>query len=157
VPAAGTYTLRAAALLNLPAYTAVYLYDALTGQQTDLRRQPTYKFEVVAGAAATGRFYLNFAPLAPTGTAQGLTAAQLSVWPTPAHTFVTVLLPPLAGTSQGTVELFNAVGQRMGGQALVAATDGLRATLPVADLATGMYLLRVTVGKTAVTRRVLVE
>jgi hypothetical protein len=46
-------------LLNLPATTALYLFDAQTGVQTDLHRQPVYAFSVATGAAATGRFFLN--------------------------------------------------------------------------------------------------
>jgi hypothetical protein len=70
-------------------------------------------------------------PATPTGTTPGLTAAQLSVWPNPARTQLTVLLPVLAGALSGQAELYNTLGQPMRAQALMTALDGLRATLPV--------------------------
>ena len=157
VPLAGTYSLHAAELLHLPAGTAVYLFDATTGQYTDLRRQPVYRFTLASDAAPTGRFSLHFAPATPTGTTAGLTAGQVSVFPNPARHHFTVLVPPVAGARQGKVAVFNTLGQQVHEQPLVLTAEGARATVPATGLATGLYFLRVTLGDATVTRQVLIE
>ncbi|WP_460502006.1 FG-GAP-like repeat-containing protein, partial [Hymenobacter agri] len=52
VPAAGTYTITATQLLNLPAGLDAYLRDAQTGQTVNLRTQPSYSFTATAAQAS---------------------------------------------------------------------------------------------------------
>jgi hypothetical protein len=66
VPAAGSYSLRATALHNLPAGLTVYLHDSRTGQAVPLAVGSPYPFSVTASEAAAtlrGRFTLQFSPL----------------------------------------------------------------------------------------------
>lgn len=68
VPGAGTYTLSAAALANMPAGADPYLTDMASHQVMNLRQQPTYAFAVTAAQAATGligRFFLQVSAQAP--------------------------------------------------------------------------------------------
>ncbi|MDO7853104.1 GEVED domain-containing protein [Hymenobacter convexus] len=158
VPQAGTYTLRADELLNLPA-GPVYLRDALTGQQIDLLQQASYRFSTTGTASIAGRFTLNFSPMASPLAAQlGLTAASVSVYPNPAHTSVTVLLPAVPGAKEAQLTLFNSLGQRVREQTVALSAAGAQTVLSVKDLAAGVYTLHLQVaGQGAVTRRVVVE
>lgn len=114
VPAAGTYTLRAEQLLNLPATLEAYLYDARTGQQINLRQQAGYAFSVSAREttqAQASRFVLRFGPAAsPLANATANGAADLVLYPNPAHGQLTVALPRLAGPAV-VATLFNSPGQ----------------------------------------------
>ncbi|WP_035557672.1 hypothetical protein, partial [Hymenobacter sp. IS2118] len=63
VPAAGAYTLSAAALTNLPTGLDAYLSDAATGQTLKLASGTAYSFSVTAAEAQAlllGRFTLSF-------------------------------------------------------------------------------------------------
>ncbi|WP_201979739.1 beta strand repeat-containing protein [Hymenobacter rubidus] len=157
VPQAGTYTLRAEELVNLPA-GLVYLRDALTGQQINLLQQASYTFSTAGAAAIAGRFSLGFALAAPLATPAGLSAASVSVFPNPAHTGVTVLVPAVDGARQVQLTLLNSLGQRVSEKTVPLGTAGAQATLDVSGLAAGIYTLRLQVaGQAAVARRVAVE
>jgi hypothetical protein len=159
VPAAGTYTLHAAQLLNFAPGTALTLTDALTGTRTLLAAGTRYAFSM-SGLAAPGRFALELRPAnvtATTNPAQAL-AAQLQVYPNPATERLQMALP--AGVATGTVSawLTNVLGQTVQRQQLpVTAGQGLRAEIDMRGLAPGVYQLHLTVAGTALVRRVVVE
>ena len=160
VPAAGTYTLSAAALTNLPAGLDAYLHDAVTGQTINLRQQPRYAFAVSPAQAQAGlstRFSLGFSPQAILATHAGLHAGEVSLFPNPAHDSFTVLVPAVTGTSQLRAELLNALGQvvRRLGAALPA--DGASLRVDTAGLAGGVYILRLSAGPTTLTKRVVLQ
>ncbi|WP_201979721.1 IPT/TIG domain-containing protein [Hymenobacter rubidus] len=158
VPTSGTYTLSAASLLNLPANLDVVLIDVLSGQRTDLRLHPAYRFTAVATAPATGRFYLNLTPtVGPLATAPGLSAATVSVFPNPAHQTVTVLVPAVRGAATVQATLLSVLGQTVRQQQAALPATGTRLTLDVTGLATGMYMLRLQAGNETLTRRITVE
>jgi Concanavalin A-like lectin/glucanases superfamily/Ig-like domain CHU_C associated/FG-GAP-like repeat len=143
VPQAGSYTLRAAELLNL-ATAQVYLYDAQTGQSIDLQQQPSYTFSTgTSTSLLPSRFELRFTPARPTATQPGLTAASVSVFPNPAAQAFTVQLPGLSGVDKVTLGLYNSLGQRLQQYTRPLGAAGLQATLPVAELPAGVYLLRI--------------
>jgi hypothetical protein len=151
-PGPGSYTLRAAALLNLGA-TPVFLLDARTGQRLDLRQQPEYAFTTTATEAAAGRFTLQLGAAAPTATAADALRAALSLYPNPAHVSLTVsALPPVAGQ----VLLADALGRPVLHRELTAGSGG-SLTLPLRGLAPGVYTLRLTTSAAVVTKRVVVE
>jgi hypothetical protein len=157
VPQAGTYTLRADELLNL-TNGPVYLLDALTGQQVNLLVQSSYSFSAAGAANIAGRFSLGFPAAGPLATQPGLSAASVSVYPNPAHTSFTVLVPAVPGAKQVQMSLFNSLGQRVREQTVTLGTTGAQATVEVKDLAAGIYTLRLQVaGQAAVARRVAVE
>ena len=149
VPVTGTYTLEAASLANL-GNSVVYLNDAETGRQVNLQQQPRYSFTASNAALITGRFSLSFGPLGPLSAASAALAAQVQAYPNPAHAQLNIVRP-LGGPASAT--LLNVVGQVVRTVALPTA----KTTLDVADLPTGLYLVRVTVNGQTVTKRVMVE
>jgi hypothetical protein len=160
VPAAGTYSLSATALNNLPAGLSAYLRDSQTGQTVLLAAGTSYSFSVTAAQAATlltGRFTLLFRPQAPLATVIALTATDVTVYPNPAHASFTVALPGVAGASAVQAELLNALGQVVRRQSATLPTAGTAFTMPTADLAAGVYVLRLQAGTTTLTKRVVVQ
>ena len=158
VPAAGTYSL-AAALRNLPAGLDAWLVDALTGQMVNLTQQPRYAFAVTAAQAATlitGRFSVVFRAGA-LAAATGLTATAVTLYPNPAHDAFTVLVPGVAGATALQAELLNALGQVVLRQTAALPAAGVQLRVPTAELAQGVYLLRLQAGESIVTKRVMVQ
>ena len=158
VPAAGTYTLGAAALRNLPAGLRVVLVDNLTGQRLDLTAAPaaSCRFVTTAAAVLAGRFYLNLAPAAaPLASAAQAFAAALAVYPNPATGgTATVAVPALAGAATATLTLRDALGHLVRTQTV---PTGGPARLSVAGLAAGVYALRVQAGAASAVRKLVVE
>lgn len=156
VPAAGTYTLRAEQLLNLPAALEAYLYDARTGLQINLHQQASYTFSVSATEARqaqTNRFELRFAAAgSPLATAAANGAADLLLYPNPARGQFSVALPKLTGAAVSAT-LFNSLGQPVRTLSLSATST----TVDVSNLAKGVYTLQATVGTTPLVKRVVVE
>ncbi|GAA4353894.1 hypothetical protein GCM10023185_14930 [Hymenobacter saemangeumensis] len=96
---------------------------------------------------------LNGGTVAATGHA-GL-AEQLVVHPNPAHHRFACSLPAVSGAKAATLILRNAQGQVVkNSSCLLPATT---AEMSVADLAPGLYLLQVQVGKLSTTRRLVLE
>ncbi|MDO7876790.1 T9SS type A sorting domain-containing protein [Hymenobacter sp. ASUV-10] len=148
VPAAGQYTLTAAALANL-ASTRVELVDNLTNTRTPLTGGTSYAFTMSA-TTAPGRFWLNLTPAAaPLATAAALDT-QVLAYPNPAHGQLTVLRP---AATVATGELLNSLGQRV--RTLTLPTAETTVNLP--GLATGVYTLRLTLDGHPVTKRIVVE
>jgi len=160
VPAAGTYTLSAASLANLPAGLDAYLRDAQTGQLTKLDVGTSYSFSVTtaeAQAPLAGRFTMQFSAAAPLAAAASLAAAAITVYPNPAHESFTVVVPAVAGASQVTTELCNALGQVVRTQTAALPASGARLTLATDGLATGVYVLRLAAGSFALAKRVVIQ
>ena len=113
VPTAGSYSLTASAIDNLPAGLTPYLRDAQTGTTTALAAGTSYVFAVTSAQAQAlllGRFTVQFAPAAPLAATSAALAASVSVYPNPARAQATVAMPGLAGTTAVQVELLNAPG-----------------------------------------------
>jgi hypothetical protein len=154
VPAAGTYSLAAAELLNLSAGTTLVLEDAQTGQHTPLSAAGTaYTFTVAAGDKTDGRFWLNLTAASPLPTVAGALQTALSVYPNPTHSGQATLLVP-AGTANGQVQVLDALGRLVRLQALAA---GGNTTLKLAGLPAGVYLVRVQAGDEQATRRLILN
>ncbi len=156
VPTAGTYVLQAATLANLSA-TAVYLLDAITGQQVNLKQQSAYTFTAGSAGAQAGRFSLSFGPQAPLATQPGFTAAGVSVFPNPAHGQLTVLVPGVSGAAQARLVLCNVLGQHVREATLALPAAGGQAGFDMAGLPAGVYVLRVQAGGTTVAKQVIVN
>ena len=160
VPAAGTYTLAATALHNLPATLDALLTDAATGQTANLRLQPTYSFSVTTAQAATaltGRFILHFASITPLATAPALAAAEVTLYPNPAHNAFTVLVPAVAAATSLHADLLNALGQVVRRQDATPTASGTRLNVDAAGLAPGIYTLRLQVGAATLAKRVVLQ
>jgi hypothetical protein len=161
MPAAGAYTFTAAALNNLPAGLDAYLRDALTGQVVNLRNQPSYSFSVStaqATALLTGRFTLQFAAASsPLATAPALTAAEVTLFPNPAHAQFSVLVPAVAGATRVQATLLNALGQVVRRQSAASSAQGTRLEFETGNLAAGVYTLRLQAGATTLAKRVVIQ
>ncbi|SHJ07313.1 Por secretion system C-terminal sorting domain-containing protein [Hymenobacter daecheongensis DSM 21074] len=156
VPTTGTYSLQAASLANLGT-TSVYLHDAVTGQQIDLRQQPSYAFSASNAALITSRFSLRFGALAPTATKGSLTAASVSLYPNPAHRSFTLSLPAVAGASQATLTLYNVLGQPVRTTSVALPAAGVQTIMDVQGLPLGVYVLRIQAGSSTITKSVVVD
>jgi hypothetical protein len=157
VPAPGPYTLTAAALANLPAGLDAYLADDLTGQVLKLSAGTRYSFSAPAMGAISGRFRLLFRPSAPLATAPSLSAEAVGVYPNPAHGRFTVVLPGLGQATSVQAELLNALGQVVRRQTAALPATGTQFGLEVADIATGVYTLRLQAGATTLAKRVVIQ
>ena len=160
VPAAGSYVLRAAALDNLPATLDAFLSDAATGQTVNLRQQPAHAFSVSPAQAAaplSGRFALRFAARTALATVPGLTAADVALYPNPAHAAFAVRVPAVAGTATVRATLLNALGQVVRTQAAALPAAGTTLTFETAGLATGVYALRLQAGPVVLAKRVVIQ
>ena len=160
VPAAGTYTLVAADLANLPAGLDAFLTDAATGQTVNLRTQPSYAFAVMAAQAAallTGRFTLAFGARTALAAAAALTAAEVALYPNPAHGAFAVQVLAVAGATAVQATLLNALGQAVRRQAAALSPAGALLTVETAGLAAGVYTLRLQVGTAALAKRVVIQ
>jgi hypothetical protein len=153
-PAAGTYTLAAAELLNLPAGTSLVLEDTQTGQRTPLAATgAAYSFTVAAGDKPDGRFWLNLSAASPLATQAGALQAALTVFPNPTHDGQATLLVP-TGTGAGQVQVLDALGRLVRHQALAA---GGSTTLKLAGLPAGVYVVRVQTSGEQATRRLTIN
>jgi hypothetical protein len=160
VPAPGPYALSAATLANLPAGLDAYLADDLTGQLTRLAAGTSYSFSVSAAQAAApivGRFRLLFRPATALATTASLRAADVAVFPNPARTRFTVVLPGLGQASTVQAELRNALGQLVRRQTVALPASGTQLSFDTAELATGVYTLRLQAETTNLAKRVVIE
>ena len=156
VPAAGSYSLSAAQLLNLDA-TPVYLRDLQAGTLTDLRLQPSYQFTVSnASALITGRFELVFSPQKALATVPAALAQQVGLYPNPAKTAAFVELPASLGRQAVTATLVDALG-RVARTVVLPAQGALAHQLDLHELPTGIYALRLSTSAGVVVKRLTVE
>ena len=148
----GPATLGATELLNLPAGTHAWLLDAVRGSSTDLTLTPTYAFAPTTAAADATRFSVRFSSRAALAAGAALTAAEVLLYPNPAHGAATLRLPTTP-PAPCTLTLHDALGRRVWqGQASGSATD-----IPLAGLAPGVYALQIGSAAGTVTRRLVVE
>ena len=92
------------------------------------------------------------ASAAPLATAAATGAADLVLYPNPTHGQFTVALPKLTGAAV-VATLFNSLGQPVRTLSLPATGT----TVDVANLAKGVYTLRVTIGTTPLVKRVVIN
>jgi hypothetical protein len=160
VPAAGTYTLSAASLSNLPAGLSAYLHDAATGRSVKLTAGSNYSFSVTAAqslALLTDRFSLSFSTASALASASGVSAASVSVYPNPATGRFTVRLPALAGARSVEATLLNSLGQVVRRQSVSLSTGGTHFDVVAEGLGAGVYSLRLQAGATTLTKRVVLQ
>jgi hypothetical protein len=160
VPAAGSYYLSTTVLANLPAGLTAYLRDAQTGQTTQFTAGTSYNFSVSAvqaQALVLGRFAVVFSPQTTLATTSALSAEAVSVYPNPAHSSFAVTMPGVMGASAVQAELVNTLGQVVRRQSAGLPASGISFSVPTAELAAGVYVLRLQAGNTTLTKRVVVH
>ena len=150
---AGTYTLEATQLLNLPQGWTATLRDNVTGAAINLAQQKTYTFALTRVQNPT-RFTVVLAPAVALATAASSLESQVVVYPNPAREQVWVSVPASRQTVE--VQLFNTLGQQVRQLQLAAGRSGDTA-LSVAGLAKGVYTLRISLADGVVSKRLVVE
>jgi hypothetical protein len=155
VPAVGTYTLRAANLANFNAGTQVLLLDTQTGARINLNQQPTYTFQTAA-TALPGRFSLYFGPAGALANHNANLAAQVQLFPNPAHSSFTLVVPAELGRTAVQVSVLNQLGQVVREQTIALTAAGAATQFNVSGMAPGIYSLRLISGTTQVVKRLVV-
>ncbi|QNH63679.1 DUF4394 domain-containing protein [Hymenobacter sediminicola] len=151
----GTHTLRAVELQNLPAGTFAYLRDAQTGTVVDLATQPEYSFQLAAGTA-TGRFTLLLTQQRILANAPAALSQQVSVFPNPARSTVSVSLPAALARQATEVQLLNSLGQTVLRTTLPAGTTQAR-SISLSGVSQGVYTLRLQTAEGSINKRLVIE
>ncbi|WP_201979913.1 right-handed parallel beta-helix repeat-containing protein [Hymenobacter rubidus] len=155
VPQAGTYTFTASQLLNLGT-TAVYLRDLQLGTLTNLTQQPAYQFTITNAATLnTTRFELVFSAQSVLAVASGALAQQVALYPNPAQHQVAIELPLSLRGRSVTASLVDALGRVVRQQTLAAGQ--VTHTLPLLNVAPGLYSLRLNTEMGVVVKKLIVE
>ncbi len=154
---AGTYTLRADELANLPAGYHAYLLDAATGTHLDLATTPSCTLTLAANTSVASRYSLLFtARTALAAATPGALAGQVVLYPNPAHAAATLLLPAAVRASQPTpVQVLNSLGQVV--RTAVQPASAAELTLPLNGLAPGLYTVQARTAAGTINRRLTVE
>ncbi|RYU82456.1 nidogen-like domain-containing protein [Hymenobacter persicinus] len=152
---AGTYSLEAARLLNLPAGMRAYLQDTQTGTVTDLTQQPTYRFSLSAGFDGP-RFRVLFSTRQVTSAAPGALGPQVQLYPNPAHDQALLLLPISLAQHPVTATLLNSLGQTVRTYSLAAPGSGQHA-LSLSGLARGVYSVQLSTAQGQIVKRLIIE
>ena len=79
------------------------------------------------------------------------------MYPNPAHERFTVALPGLSQATTVQAELLNNLGQVVRRQVVALPATGTQFTLEAADIATGVYTLRLQAGATTLAKRVVIQ
>lgn len=154
--AAGTYTLKADELANLPAGTHAYLLDATTGTRQDLAANPSATITLAANASVGGRYSLLFTTSTALATAPAALAQLAGLYPNPAHGTTALVLPATLRGGQATpVTIVNALGQVVRTATHPATADEL--PLPLDGLAAGLYTVQAHTAAGTISRRLTVE
>jgi hypothetical protein len=119
----------------------------------------TYYVSVSGYASSdfTGTFTIATGTVLSTGTGR-LAQGEVNLYPNPSHDGMLNLAIRGAG-AVGTVQaiLFNSLGQQVFTQAVAVQGGNADKALPVQNLAKGLYTLRLQVGQTIITRKVVLE
>jgi hypothetical protein len=150
---AGTYTLTVDALRNLPAGYHAYLRDAATGTYTELTAA-----SALPVLAAAGRYSLVFSTQSRTLATAPQELAQLaSLYPNPAHSTATLVLPyALRGAKATQVQVTDNLGRVVLTRTLTAGTTEML-ELPIATLAPGIYSVQARTAAGLVAKRLVVQ
>jgi hypothetical protein len=148
---AGSAGSEGATSLVLPGATQV-----LVGGYTE--GQPRFGPQVLSSATTESYGFLAFindaAALAAVPVAL---VAAVEVYPNPAHASAIVAVPATAGAGTCTFAVLDALGRLVRTQAAPLPATGLRYTLDLAGLPTGLYALRISAGHQTATRCLVVE
>ena len=111
---------------------------------------------VTANLSDTAGVLLNTGTFTPLAATVGAPAAEVTLFPNPAHDDFAVQLPAAWGAAPARAELRNALGQVVGTRT-AAAAGGATLRFATDGLAAGVYVLRVQAGAHTLNKRVVVE
>jgi|GEM_PF-790024 len=155
VPVAGTYSVRAVQLQNLPAGLRAYLLDKQTGARYDLTQGASYAISLSLPLSGN-RFELVFAPQQVLGTAAASLSEQVLLYPNPARRQAWLQLPAQLGRQGQAVQVLDVLGRAVRSLNLPAqgSTPHL---LPLTELPAGVYTLRMLTEQGSVAKRLVLE
>ncbi|MGI4832624.1 MAG: endo-1,4-beta-xylanase [Janthinobacterium lividum] len=155
-PQAGSYTLRATELLNLPAGVQAVLRDTQTGTLFYLSQPAGYAVSLAAGTT-TGRFALLLRSSQPLATASAALSEQVSLYPNPTHGGSLFLgLPASLSQQPVDVVVLNTLGQAVAHQELAAGAQAVR-PLALPGLSQGIYTVRLQTAAGTISKRLTIE
>lgn len=105
----------------------------------------------------TGQVYTFTPATTALAAAPALAAAEVQLFPNPAQTNLAVWVPAVAGASEVRATLCNSLGQVVRTQTAGLPGTGARLTVPTADLAAGIYSLRLQAGSATLTKQVMLS
>jgi hypothetical protein len=91
------------------------------------------------------------------GTRAALAGGFVSVFPNPAHQSFTVAIPAVSGARTAQVAILNSLGQVVRTQAVSLSANATQATVEAANLAAGIYTVRVKAGNETANVRLTVQ
>ncbi|UOE36298.1 T9SS type A sorting domain-containing protein [Hymenobacter monticola] len=109
------------------------------------------------GSTDIGLDNVNVRYVTISAAANALAAAGVSVFPNPAHESFTAVVPAVPGAKHVQAELLNALGQVVRTQSAPLPATGARLTVSTADLAAGVYTLRLRAGDATLAKRVVIN
>ncbi|MGI4884231.1 MAG: T9SS type A sorting domain-containing protein [Janthinobacterium lividum] len=154
VPTGGTYALSTTNLLNFGTGAQVLLLEAETGARIDLAQQPSNTFQA-STSALLGRFARYFKPAPVLAASPAALVQQVQVYPNPARSSFTLLLPAELSRTPVSVRVVNQLGQLVLERTL--APTAASAQFDASALAPGVYSLRLTSASGQVVKRVVVK
>ena len=131
------------------------LLDTQTGARIDLRQQPSYTFSA-ASTSLPGRFSLSFALASPLASHTARLTELVQLFPNPAQSSFTLLLPAELGRTPVAVAVLNQLGQVVERRTVAMTAAGASAQFDVSSLAPGIYSLRLTSAQGQVVKRVVI-
>jgi hypothetical protein len=153
---AGSHTLSATELLNLPPGTEVWLEDRVLGTRQNLTLTPAYTFSMSPGYTGQ-RFYLWLQAGGVLSTATGALQAATHLYPNPTTSTTTLEMAGLSGTAPVQLELLNTLGQVVLKRSAQPRAGILREELDLTNLAAGVYSVRVLTPQGTVVKRLTRE
>jgi hypothetical protein len=91
------------------------------------------------------------------GTRTALAGGFVSVFPNPAHQSFTVAIPAVSNARQAQVDIINSLGQVVRTQAVSLSANATQATVEAANLAAGIYTVRVKAGNETANVRLTIQ
>ncbi|MDO7884192.1 DUF4394 domain-containing protein [Hymenobacter cheonanensis] len=152
---AGTYTLAADELANLPAGYHAYLRDAVAGTYTDLGTTPSLSLALSPTAAPTGRYALVVSAASPLATAPASAAQLVSLYPNPARGTASLLPQALRPGAATPVVVLDNLGRTVLTRTLAAGAEAV--SLPLQGLSPGVYVVQAQTTVGLVAKKLVVE
>lgn len=140
-----------------PANVKVYLMDKFTQAINEIKSGFTYSFNVTADAASQGnnRFAIFSTPAVVTAIPVPATSAGILISPNPAHSFVTITMPPNLVSQSSVLSVINLAGQVVRKVEIKAGTTLTQ--LPLNNLPNGVYVVEILNKSTHYIDKIILE
>ncbi|SHK18410.1 T9SS type A sorting domain-containing protein [Hymenobacter psychrotolerans] len=106
---------------------------------------------------STGFFLASLTDVVLSSGTPALSSGAIAVFPNPARTTVSVMLPAWPGLARATLVLLDGLGRVVRTEQVALLAPDMRHELSVAGLPAGLYVLRIVAGPATATRSLAVE